>query len=256
MGDIRTAERVYRRAAWGIGALIYGAMAVQEAVLLASGLLSWQTGLPLHLCSMMGLLTLPALLTRRAMLLNTAFFAGMPGAALALLFPAVLNTPWPRLTALAFHALHAGLLCTPLLPLARGWRPRSQGAAQAWLALLLAAGAAMLVNALTGGNYLFLAAPVPGTPLAWLAQWGILRYRLLLALLASTMLTAEAALLFWIRRGFFAENRQGRCTKTQNVAGEFLLLHPTFLHQLYKTVYNKEGGERYEALEGQNQHND
>lgn len=199
-GENHTAERCYRRAAWSTGLLIYGAMAVQEIILLMAGLFSWQTGLPLHLCSLMGLLTLPTLLSRRALLLNSALFAGLPGAALALLFPAVLNTPWPRLTALAFHTLHAGLLCAPLLPIARGWKPKPLGAAQAWLALMIAAGMAMAANTLTGGNYLFLAAPIAETPLAWLAQWGIPRYRLLLTALAALLMALEASLVMLIQR--------------------------------------------------------
>lgn len=194
------AQRLYRRAAWTLGLLILAAMGVQETILLLSGLLSWQTGLPLHLCSLMGLLTLPMLLTRRPLLMNAALFAGLPGAALALLFPAVLATPWPAATALAFHTLHAGLVCAPLLPMALGWRPRPQGAAGAWLLLLLAAGTAMLANAATGGNYLFLAGPVAGTPLMWLARWGIGGYRLLLMALATLLLATEAAVLAAFQR--------------------------------------------------------
>lgn len=200
MGMPRAARRRYWWAAWGLGGLILAAMGTQELILLRAGLLTWQTGLPLHLCSLMGVLALPALLLRRPMLLNAALFAGVPGALLALLFPAVLNTPWPGLTSLAFHTLHAGLVCVPLLPMALGWRPDARGAAGAWVFLLGAAAAAGLANRLTGGNYLFLAGPVAGTPLMLLARWGGTAYRLLLIALATLVLAGEAWALGALRK--------------------------------------------------------
>lgn len=192
---IRREKRLYRRTAWAMGLLVAVSMLVQELLLLHSGLLTWATGLPLHLCSLLGTLTLPMLLTSHPFLRSAALLLGMPGALLALIFPAIQPTSWPRLTALAFHTLHTGLFCAPLLPLAAGWRPRPTDALLAGLFLLLAGTAAMLVNPLTGGNYLFLAGPIAGTPLARLAQWGVWPYRVLLALLASLLLTAEALLL-------------------------------------------------------------
>lgn len=196
-GESAAARRCYRLSAWLLGGTILAAMAVQETILLLSGLLSWQTGLPLHLCSLLGLLTLPALLTRRETLLDGLLLAGVPGALLALLFPAALTTPWPRLTLAAFHTLHAGLVCAPLLPLYDGWRPGPRSALRAWGLLLGAGGAALIANHLTGGNYLFLSGPVAGTPLTWLARWGRGPYRLLLAGLAGAVLTLES--LVWRR---------------------------------------------------------
>lgn len=205
MGIPRAAQRRYWWAAWGVGGLILAAMGTQELILLRSGLLTWQTGLPLHLCSLMGVMALPALLTRRPMLLNASLFAGVPGALLALAFPAVLDTPWPGLTSLAFHTLHAGLVCVPLLPMALGWRPVPRGTAEAWGFLLICAAAAGLANCLTGGNYLFLAGPVAGTPLMLLSRWGAAFYRLLLIALATFLLAAEAWVLAALRK---RENRR------------------------------------------------
>lgn len=193
---IRRDRGLYRRHAWTLGLIIASSMAVQEGVLLLSGMLDFATGLPLHLCSLLGVLTLPMLLGRSRILRSAALLVGVPGAALALIFPAVLTTPWPRLTAFAFHTLHAGLLCAPWLPIAGGWQPRPSDAGRAGLFLLTAAAAAMLVNPLTGGNYLFLAYPIAGTPLAWLGQWGLWPYRGLLAALAGSVLAAEAGGLY------------------------------------------------------------
>ena len=66
--------------------------------------------------------------------------------------------------------------------------------------LMAFGGLAMLITPLTGGNYLFLARPVGGTPLALLAQWGIGPYRLLLALLAALVLAAEAGITALLRK--------------------------------------------------------
>ncbi|MBQ8556708.1 MAG: YwaF family protein [Clostridia bacterium] len=199
MGFPLAVRRRYLAASWGMGLTIWGAMLTQEAILLSAGLLTWQTGLPLHLCSLMGVLTLPMLLTRHPVLVNTAFYAGIPGAMLALVFPAVLQTPWPRLTTLAFHTLHASLILAPLLPMSLGWRPRPMGAVLALGFLALTACVVSGVNAITGGNYLFLAGPVAGTPLQWLARWGLGWYRMLLGLLAMLVIAGEAALVRRLR---------------------------------------------------------
>lgn len=192
------ALRLYRLMAWGLGGIVMGSMAAQETILFLAGQLTWATGLPLHLCSLMGLTVLPALVTRRETLLSALLYAGVPGAALALIFPAVADTPWPGLTRFFFLLMHAGIVVAPLLPMAAGWRPRPMGALRAGLFLLGAGIAASFANAMTGGNYLFLAGPVAGTPLVILARWGRGAYRLLLAILATLVLTGEAAIILLV----------------------------------------------------------
>ena len=194
------ALRLYNQGAWAVGGCVLTAMAAQETILFLADQLTWATALPLHLCSLMGLLTLPALVTRREALLHTLLLLGAPGAALALLFPAVADTPWPRLTGFFFCLMHAGIFLAPLLPLSLGWRPRPMGAMQAGLVLLGAGVTASAANRLTGGNYLFLAGPVPGTPLMLLSRSGPVVYRLRLAALALLLLTVEAALVFLMTR--------------------------------------------------------
>ena len=190
-GHERRALCLYRQAAWTLGLTVWGAMAAQEGVLLAAGMLNWRTGLPLHLCSMMGVLALPMLVSGRRFLWHLSLYLGLPGAALAMLFPAVLPTPWPLTTELSFYALHAGLMLAPLLPLGLGRRPSPQGAVAAGGFLLVAGLAVMAVNARLGSNYLFVGWAVPGTPLELLARWGMPGYRLLLAGGCALLLSAE-----------------------------------------------------------------
>ena len=66
-------------------------MAGQEVLLVQDGLWSLQTGLPLHLCGMMGLCSLPLLWLRPRGLLCFSLLLGAPCALLALCFPAL----WP-----------------------------------------------------------------------------------------------------------------------------------------------------------------
>lgn len=197
MGGLRRkAERCYRTASVHLGLLMAGAMLAQEAILWRCGMLTAASGLPLHLCSMMGVLTLPMLLTRSRLLWHASVYAGVPGALLALVFPAVLETPWPHLTSTMFHILHAGIAVSPLLPAAMGLRLQPGGALTTWLLLLTAALLAGWVNGMTGGNYLFLAGPVDGTPLMLMASQGLTVYRLLLITAASGLLLAEGIAVY------------------------------------------------------------
>lgn len=201
-GCFAPAHRLYRRTAWAIGLTVYAAMAVQESVLLLSGLLSWQTGLPLHLCSMMGLLTLPMLVTENRLLWHVSLYAGMPGALMAVLFPSVLSTPWPEVTNLAFHTMHCLVFLAPLLPLGLGRRPDPRGAFHAGGLLLLIGLCVMGINMALGSNYLFLGGPVQGTPLEAMARHGLTAYRLTLAGVCLLLLTTEGGLVAVLLRRF------------------------------------------------------
>ena len=196
-GCLIPAKRLYRRGAYALGGLIWAAMLTQEIILLAAGLLNWRTGLPLHLCSLTGLITLPALAWENRTLWQMTVYLGMPGALMALLFPSVVETPWPQLTALAFHTMHALVFLAPLLPLGLGWRPDVSGALRSWLAMVVLGLAVLAVNALIGSNYLFLGWPVEGTPLTRLATRGLTGYRLALAGIGTGVIALEG-LAVWL----------------------------------------------------------
>lgn len=194
-GFHRAAKRLYAQWALTLSLMTWAAMLVQEMLLLKAGLLSWQSGLPLHLCSAMGLLTPPMLLTGRRPLWHITLYLGLPAGLLATFFPSVITTPWPYLTRLSFHLLHGCVFLAPLLPLCLGVEPSPGGVLPAGVFLagltLLAAG----VNRLTGANYLFLNLPAPGTPLAALAKDGVHTYRAWLVGIAVAVLATEAGLV-------------------------------------------------------------
>lgn len=145
------------------GALPLAAMAGQLLCLNADGLVSVQTALPLHLCGFSGLLCLPAALGCA----SCARFIrrlGWIGALAALIFPAMLQTSHPVLTAVFFYLLHAFILFFPLAA------PKTDGGkrgATLLAALLLALACA--ANAIFGANYLFLRSIPDGTPFSFLS---------------------------------------------------------------------------------------
>ena len=194
-GFHRAARRLYARAALTLSVLTYAAMLTQEILLARAGLLSLSTGLPLHVCSAVGLLIPPMLLTGRRSLWHITLYLGVPAGLLATLFPSVVQTPWPYLTRLSFHLLHGCVMLAPLLPLCLGVEPSPGGA---WTAAAFLGGLALLaagVNRLAGANYLFLNLPAPDTPLAALAKGGVGAYRAWLAGIAAAVLAGEAGVV-------------------------------------------------------------
>ena len=174
------------RAAMAIG--LAASMAVQIALLRLDGQLTLQTGLPLHLCGLFGVLSIPMLLWRAPQPLYelSAFLAG-PAAAVTLLFPAVIESSCPALMRLAFLQLHALVALTPVML----WRAGKPLPTDPRRALVLASGYLVAVaafNRALGTNYLFLSAAPAGTPLRWLAARGGAYYLCALAMLCMTVL--------------------------------------------------------------------
>jgi hypothetical integral membrane protein (TIGR02206 family) len=118
---------------------------------------SWSLAytLPLQLCSVSLLLAVIMLYTRNYTLYEITFFAGIGGAAQAMLTPELFY-PFPHFRFLHFFIAHAGIIWACLfMTWVEEYRPsfRSIWKTMGFLNLLLLV--AMLVNAGTGGNYLF-----------------------------------------------------------------------------------------------------
>ena len=164
-------------------------MAGQEVLLVQDGLWSLQTGLPLHLCGMMGLCSLPLLWLRPRGLLCFSLLLGAPCALLALCFPAVIGCSRPFLMGLHFGRLHGLIVWSAVFAL--GENPKPLTLWEARKTILWASGYAWLVqlcNEWLPANYLFLRAVPTGTPLEWLAQRGWGYYLCSLWLLAMVCL--------------------------------------------------------------------
>ena len=89
-----------------------------EGILLAQG--RWREALPLHLCSISALCALALPARGGQGRLDFLGYLGMPGALLALLFPAPAVSRWQTLLDASYYTTHALILVLPLCCLAAG----------------------------------------------------------------------------------------------------------------------------------------
>ncbi|WP_103110331.1 YwaF family protein [Brevibacillus reuszeri] len=118
---------------------------------------SWSAAftLPLQLCSVTLLFSALLLITKNYSLYEITFFAGIGGAAQALITPELFY-PFPHFRFFHFFLAHAGIILACLyMTWVEGYRPvfRSVWKTMVFLNVLLVI--ALLVNNWTGGNYLF-----------------------------------------------------------------------------------------------------
>ena len=201
-GAGRTGREGVVRGVMAVG--LAASMAVQLALLRLDWLLTLQTGLPLHLCGLFGVLSIPMLLWRAPQPLYelSAFLAG-PAAAVTLLFPAVIASSRPVLMRLAFLQLHVLVALTPVML----WRAGKPLPTDPRRALVLASGYLLAVaafNRALNTNYLFLSAAPAGTPLKWLYVRGGGYYVCALAMLCMVVLRLLAHVY---RRAAISGNR-------------------------------------------------
>ena len=155
--------RKRKRLPAALGMLLCASLGVTLALLVLEG--RWREAIPLHLCSLSALAAIALAFAPRQGLLDFLWYLGMPGAALALLFPAPAVSRCQALLNASYVVTHALILGVPLLAMRRGMRPRRGKTPAMMLALCGIAGAAGVVNGLLGTDFLFLAAPPAGTPL-------------------------------------------------------------------------------------------
>lgn len=146
-------------------------MGCQLYLLWLDDLLSLQTGLPLHLCSMMAVLCILLCFGWFQAGYSLLLLLGVPGALLALCFPAVVDSSHPLLMRMAFLRLHVLIVAVAVFL----WEQKKPLPEDPRRAFLLGNGFLLLVaciNNLIGSNYLFLRAAPTGTPLAFLIRPG------------------------------------------------------------------------------------
>lgn len=149
--------------------------------------LTLSTGLPLHLCGLMGVLSVPMLWFRLNSLYHFSLLLGAPCAFLTLCFPAVIGTSHPQLMALSFNRLHGLIVCSALFQYAQQKPPPTQ----ARTSLLMGSGYLLLIavfNRIYHTNYLFLAQAPAATPLDILFARGGSFYLCSLVMLAMVIM--------------------------------------------------------------------
>lgn len=150
---------------------LISAMGTQLLLLRADGLLSMETALPLHLCSLFGVLCIPMLWRAPKLLFEACCFLGSPCAFLTLFFPAPAQCSHPLWMQAAFHQLHVLVALMPFYwyctnkPLPTD--PRGTLVAGSGYLLFIS-----LFNQKFNTNFLFLRAAPAGTPLEWLLSRG------------------------------------------------------------------------------------
>jgi hypothetical integral membrane protein (TIGR02206 family) len=130
------------------------------------------SNLPLQLCDVEMWITAAACLTLKPVLVELAYFGGVTGAGMAILTPD-LWSPWPSYPAVDFFVSH-GVIVVAASMLVFGrvvpLRPRAVWRAFGWLQAYAAA--LLIVNAVTGANYMYLRLkPRHGSLLNALGPW-------------------------------------------------------------------------------------
>lgn len=178
---------------------LLGSMGTQIVLLQLDGLFAWEAVLPLHLCSLFGVLSIPALLHAPIWLMEALCFLGAPGAFLTLFFPAAAYCSHPLLMQAAFYQLHALVALMPFFFYSTG-KPLPIAPRET---LILSNGYLVLIsliNRLFGTNYLFLHAAPLGTPLAWLFEHGTLFYLCALEMLCMLVFSLLSPLYAHFRK--------------------------------------------------------
>lgn len=142
-----------------------------------------QEAIPLHLCSLSAVAAIWLSVRPCAFLFDFLWYLGMPGAALALVFPAPAISRFQLLLNLSYVITHGLILLIPCIGLLSGMRPRRKQTPVMMGVLMLVSCICEAVNRRLGTDFLFLAAPPAGTPLEGIFAFGILPYRLFLGLM-------------------------------------------------------------------------
>ena len=172
----RASERGERRFEIGLGCAMLGGTAVQILWSALSG--HFEPGYDLivfHLCGMTSLVGAVLLLRPEAkrgrFLPNVLYFAGIPGALMALATPD-LPYAFPHFMNAMFFLSHAMIVLSALhLVRVRRFRPEPKRIPAVFLALNAVLVPVYLVDRLTGGNYFFLIEPPANTLAIVFAEW-------------------------------------------------------------------------------------
>ncbi len=188
-----------------LGAALAASMGMQLLLLHMDGLLTIETALPLHLCSLFGILSIFLLWHTPAWLYEMQMFLAAPAAFITLFFPAVIRCSHPLLMRLSFYRLHVLLSLMPLyhfgmkkpLPV----DPRRT--------LLWGSGYVLAVSAFNRAfhtNYLFLRAAPIGTPLAFFMEKGVVFYLCALGMLCMPVMR-------WLSRLYLTAGSRSSCSR-------------------------------------------
>lgn len=156
-----------------MGVMILCSMAGTTLMLALQGRI--QEAVPLHLCSVSALAAAMLAFVPAPGIVDFLWLLGMPGAVLALVFPAPAVSRWQTLFTACYVLTHALIVLIGLSALAMREWPRAGRVPRMLTALQALAVTAFFANRALGTDFLFLAAPPGGTPLEWIyrADYGL-----------------------------------------------------------------------------------
>ncbi|MHB1548742.1 MAG: YwaF family protein [Acidimicrobiales bacterium] len=160
---------------------------------------SWGSSLPLPLCDLATLVAAAALWWRRPILVELTYFWGLAGTLQALLTPDV-QVGFPSLVFVEYVVAHAGIVAAALF-LVAGERvaPRPGSPRRVYLITLAYTAFVGAVDAVSGGDYMFLRHPPAATTmLSALGPWPW--YLVSAAGVAAVLLALLDAPFWWHRR--------------------------------------------------------
>ncbi len=175
---------------------------LKDVYFIVSGVFSYEF-LPLHLCGMAIYISLlnayrPGKVSRELL-----FSLCMPGAVMALVFPAWTFYPVWNIATLQCFLIHALLFIYPVMLVAGGdLHPNARNLPYCLLFLLAVCPAVALVNRALGTNFMFISTPPAAQPFLLFVQWfgnpGYIfgMFLLLLAVWAALYLPLSAVRLF------------------------------------------------------------
>ena len=149
-------ERRGHTIAWILAAVLVANLLADLAVSLALPHSRWQDVLPMQLCDWVTLLCAAALVTRRPLAYELAYFWGMAGTLQAVFTPE-LGSDFPSFAFVTFMLCHAGAVVAILyLTFGLRMRPEPRSILRAFLAVQVYFAAAGVVDLLLVANYGFL----------------------------------------------------------------------------------------------------
>lgn len=152
-------------------------IALQQASLYiwytAAGEWSLEVTLPIQLCDLSVFLSVAVLLTKRQFISELLYYWGIGGATQAILTPDIGNYTWPHFVFYQFFVSHGVILLTCIYMISvEKFKPSPKSVLKAFVITNLYGILMLLVNHLTGGNYLFLSRkPAGGSLLDLLGPW-------------------------------------------------------------------------------------
>ena len=135
---------------------------------------AWSAGasLPVQLCDVGGFVAAAALLWRRLLLVEIAYFWGVGGTLQAVLTPDLGDQHFPSFPYLQFYVTHDLVILAALfLVVGLALRPRPGAVRRIFLLTLGFAAVVGLIDLVTGGNYMYLRTRAPGSLLEVMGPW-------------------------------------------------------------------------------------